>query len=55
MATSVVAELFSPGDGQPPIVTALADYLDSGDTSLYLRLHAVVIGASPESGIRLSA
>ena len=48
MATSAVAGLFSPGDGQAPIVTALVDYLDSDDTSLFLRFQAVVIGAASQ-------
>lgn len=49
MTTSVVAGLFSakPGE-QPPIVTALADYFDSDDTTLFLRFQAVVVGAASQ-------
>jgi len=49
MATSAVAGLFSAREGeQAPIVTALADHLDSDDTSLFLRFQAVVIGAASQ-------
>jgi hypothetical protein len=49
---SAVTGLFSPRDGQAPIVTALADYLDSDGISLFLRFQAVVIGAAPQEMFR---